>query len=149
MKTKPILPPTYLLIAMILMAILHFTFPGAIVIPQPWNLAGVIPIALGITINLIADKRFHEANTTVKPFEESSKLVADGVFRISRNPMYLGFVFILTGIAILLGSLSPFVILILFWIAMEKVFIETEEKMLAVRFGSQWTEYKTSVGRWL
>jgi len=134
---------------MILMAILHFTFPGAIVISQPWNLAGIIPMALGITINLVADKRFHQANTTVKPFEESPKLVTDGVFRMSRNPMYLGFVFILTGIAFLLGSLSSFGIVFLFWIAMGKVFIETEEKMLEARFGSQWMEYKTSVRRWL
>jgi protein-S-isoprenylcysteine O-methyltransferase Ste14 len=102
-----------------------------------------------MAINLIADGKFHEVETTVKPFEKSSTLVTGGVFRISRNPMYLGFVLILLGIAILLGSLSPYLIVILFWIAMEKVFIETEEKMLESKFGSRWTEYKTSVRRWL
>jgi protein-S-isoprenylcysteine O-methyltransferase Ste14 len=63
--------------------------------------------------------------------------------------MYLGFVLLLVGIAILLGSLTPFAVVILFGIAMEKLFIETEEKMLEAKFGSQWAEYKISVRRWL
>lgn len=48
-----------------------------------------------------------QAGTTVKPFQESTALITDGVFRLSRNPMYLGFVLVLTGIATLLGSLTP------------------------------------------
>jgi len=149
MKTTKLLPPTYMLISLIAMVILHFIFPGMTIIPQPWNLAGIISVALGVAINLIADGKFHEVKTTVKPFEQSSELVTSGVFRISRNPMYLGFIFILAGIAILLGSLSPYLIVVLFGLAMEKVFIEAEEKMLEAKFGSQWTKYKTSVRRWL
>jgi protein-S-isoprenylcysteine O-methyltransferase Ste14 len=91
MKTKPILPPTYMLIALLGMLVLHFTLPLAQIIPLPWDLLGLIPLVAGIALNLLANRAFHRADTTVKPFQESKVLITDGVFRISRHPMYLGF----------------------------------------------------------
>jgi protein-S-isoprenylcysteine O-methyltransferase Ste14 len=149
MKTTKLLPPTYLLIAVFAMIVLHFGFPGAVIIPPLWKLLGIVFIAVGITINIIADGKFHEVKTTVKPFAESSALVTSGMYGFTRNPMYLGFVLTLVGVAMLLGTLTPFAVVILFWIVMEKLFIEVEEKMLEAKFGSQWLKYKTSVRRWL
>ena len=103
MKTKQILPPTYVLIALVVMLVLHFIFPGIKLIALPWNLLGLIPLVIGVALNLIADSAFRKAGTTVKPFQESTTLLTDGVYRISRHPMYLGFVLILIGVAILLG----------------------------------------------
>jgi protein-S-isoprenylcysteine O-methyltransferase Ste14 len=149
MKAKGLFPTHYLLIAILLMIALHFLFPVARIIPAPWIVFGLIPLGAGIAINLIADKAFHQANTTVKPFEESASLITEGVFRYTRNPMYLGFVLMLIGIALLFGSLSPWLIVPIFAIMTDILFIRVEERMLDAQFGPAWFEYKARVRRWL
>ena len=146
---KKILPPTYLLFAIILALVLHFILPLRTIITIPWNLLGILPLVLGVMFNLIADRSFKFNQTTVKPFQESNKLITEGIFRVSRHPMYLGFVLILLGIAILLGSLSPYFVVLVFAIAMEIVFIRIEENMLAKRFGAEWDRYKSTVRKWI
>jgi protein-S-isoprenylcysteine O-methyltransferase Ste14 len=133
---------------MIAMLVLHFLFPVAWIVPPVWNLLGLVFLAAGVIMNLIADKAFHQAGTTVKPFEESSTLVTDGVFKISRNPMYLGFVLILTGTSMLLRSLSPFLIIFAYAFLVDRTFIRVEERMLAKKFGSSWEQYKSRTRRW-
>lgn len=149
MKTKRPLPPTYLAVSLVAMAALHFLLPARTIIAFPWILIGIAPLALGIAINLVADAAFKKHGTTVKPFEESTALVTDGFFRVSRHPMYLGFVLVLLGIAILLGSLTPFVVVIVFAILMDRVFITVEERMMEEAFGEEWLEYKKRVRRWI
>lgn len=149
MKAKKIMPTTYLLIAIVAMIMVHFLFPAMRIVPPIWNLLGIIPIALGVIINLIADKAFHRANTAVKPFEESSALVTSGAFRITRNPMYLGFVLILIGIAVLMRSLTPYLVIIAFAILIDRMYITVEERMLAEKFGPDWIAYKEKTRRWL
>ena len=144
-----ILPPTLLLVSLMLMFGLHFLFPAVQMLPALGNLAGLFPFGLGILINIVADRQFKQAKTTVKPFEESNELVTTGLYRFSRNPMYLGMVLILLGLAILLGSLTPFSVLTVFvwWIDVQ--FIRHEEQMLATQFGQDWLEYKAQVRRWI
>jgi protein-S-isoprenylcysteine O-methyltransferase Ste14 len=146
---RKILPTTYLLISIVLMVALHFLIPLVQVIPVPWNILGIVPIVAGVALNLIADSAFRKVRTTVKPFEESSSLVTNGVFRLSRNPMYLGFVLILLGIAIVLGSLTAFAIIPVLAILIDRAFIQAEEGMLEVEFGPAWLEYKAKVRRWI
>jgi protein-S-isoprenylcysteine O-methyltransferase Ste14 len=109
----------------------------------------VIPVILGILANIPADRDLKNAHTTVKPFENSSVLLTAGVFRLSRNPMYLGMVLILIGEAWIFGSLSPFVVVILFAVLMQFLFIVTEEKMLEARFGNEYKQYKQKVRQWI
>ncbi len=143
------MPPVYLFIALACMVLLNLFIPVYQLIPYPWNATGIIPLTLGMVLNISADKAFKQNGTTVKPFEVSTALVTSGAFRYSRNPMYLGMVLILIGVALLLGSLSPFIIIPIFTITMERVFIETEEKMLEERFGNKWKIYKADVRRWI
>jgi protein-S-isoprenylcysteine O-methyltransferase Ste14 len=149
MNDKKILPPTYLLIAIIVMVILHFLLPLATIIPFPGNFLGLFPFIEGVLLNFLADRTFKKVDTTVKPYEESTTLITTGVFRFSRNPMYLGFVLILIGIAIFLGSLSPYAVVIIFPILTSKIFIRVEEKMLEKTFGKTWLDYKNQVRRWI
>jgi protein-S-isoprenylcysteine O-methyltransferase Ste14 len=149
MQTKKIMPTTWLLVSILVMIALHFLFPIAIIIPPLWNLVGIIPLALGVYINLIADRAFHRASTTVKPFEEPAVLITDGVFRFSRNPMYLGFLLVLIGIALLLRSLSPYGVILAFGILLDRMYIRVEEQNLADKFGQGWLAYKRSTRRWL
>jgi len=130
MSEKKVLPPTCLVSSIIVMVVLHFVFPVSKVICFPWNLLGVVPLVIGIILNLVADGVFKKLGTTVKPFEESTALITTGVFRISRHPMYVGMVLILIGIAVLMGSLTPYAVIPVFAVLMEVVFIRVEERML-------------------
>ena len=149
MKAINIIPPVYLFLAIAVMIFLHFLLPGTKVLGLPWNLLGVLPLALGIAINLVADKSFKRHETTVKPLEDSTSLITTGVFRLTRHPMYLGFVLILLGIAVLMGSFTPYVVVLVFAIFMDTVFIKYEEKKLEETFGEVWSEYKQKVRRWV
>lgn len=144
-----IMPTTFLLIAILLCVALGFLVPVSTVFHSPWNLLGLIPIIFGIWTNLAADRAFKQANTTVKPFEESQALILEGVFRLSRNPMYLGFVGILLGVCILLGSISPHLVWIVFIIWIDRIYIRIEEQMLQAKFGEAWRQYRSKVRKWL
>lgn len=148
-KCMKVLPPTYLFIAIVIMVALHFLFPVAKFITLPWNVLGIIPLVLGIAMNLIADRAFKKVGTTVKPYEASRTLITEGVFRVSRHPMYVGFVLILLGIAIFMGSLMPYAIIMIFASLMDKIFIRVEERMLEETFGEAWLGYKKEVRRWI
>jgi protein-S-isoprenylcysteine O-methyltransferase Ste14 len=146
---KRLLPTTYLLIALIMIVILHFSIPIIRLISLPWNLLGLVPLIIGIAINFAADGALHKAGTTVKPFQESSALITGSVYGISRHPMYLGFVLLLVGAAILLGSLSPWAIILIFIVLMEIIFIRVEEQMLETKFATDWLNYKRKVRKWI
>ena len=146
---KKILPPTWLLISILLMIGLHFVIPVATILPPFWGLLGLIPLALGIAIDYKAHHAFQQAHTPVQPFGKPTTLVTWGAFLFSRNPMYLGFVLILTGVAVLLGSLAPFLVIIAFYVWIERGYIAFEERALAEAFGPAWLAYKGSTRRWL
>jgi protein-S-isoprenylcysteine O-methyltransferase Ste14 len=131
------------------MVLLHFLIPVSKVASYPWNLLGILLLIIGGALNLIADAAFKKENTTVKPFEKSTALVVSGVFTISRHPMYLGMVIILLGIAILMGTLTPFIVVVIFGILMELVFVKPEERMLEEQFGATWVAYKMKVRKWV
>ena len=138
------------LVASILVAIgLHYTAPILSIIPAPWDMAGIVLIILGVAIVIQPALSFKSAQTEIKPFQESSSLVRTGMYRISRNPMYLGMLTVLTGTAVYLGSLSPFVTLILFYLIIRHRFVRVEEAMLEEKFGAEYREFKQAVRRWI
>jgi protein-S-isoprenylcysteine O-methyltransferase Ste14 len=149
MSTYKIKPTTYLLIAIILMISFDFLLPIKTLISTPWTFLGILPLIVGLVINARADRTFHLAGTAVCPFQTSSALVTDGPYRWSRNPMYLGFTLVLIGVAALLGSLSPYVIVIAFALLINARFIRMEEQKMAAIFGTQWEMYKERTRRWL
>ena len=146
---NPILPPTYWMGSIIAMLALHYFLPVIEMIDVPWNWVGIFPILAGLMLNLSADRAFKVARTTVKPFQTSTALVTGGVFRISRHPMYLGMALSLLGLALLLGSLFPFLVVLVFSLIMEYVFIRTEEKMLRETFGEAYAAYADRVRKWI
>jgi protein-S-isoprenylcysteine O-methyltransferase Ste14 len=146
---KKIMPTTYLLAAILLILLLHYIFPIAAISDMPWNLLGLLPLILGVLLNLIADRDLKRSRTTVKPFQQSNKLVIDGAYRICRHPMSLGFVLILFGITVLLGSISPYIVIIVFVILLEYLFIKEEEMMLDEQFQKEWLQYKSKVRKWI
>jgi len=142
-------PPAYLFIILILEIIFYFIFPIGKFIKYPYNYIGVVIIVIGVLINLWGDWIFKKEKTTIKPDEKSDKIIDYGIFRISRNPMYLGMFMILFGIAIVLGNVLSFIFPIVFIMIIEKLFIPIEEKNMEKRFGKRYLQYKSKVRRWI
>jgi protein-S-isoprenylcysteine O-methyltransferase Ste14 len=120
-----------------------------VIIPKPWNLFGFLPLVLGLASPVIAVMTFRRAGTSPEPFHEPSVMVTTGIYRTSRNPIYLGFLLVLLGLAVLLRSLTPFLVVIAYVILIERNVIRFEERLLADKFGEQWVEYKKRTRRWL
>jgi len=146
---RTIMPTTWLLIGIVLMVGLRLLVPAPPIVPSPWHLVGLIPLALGGAINLMADGDFRRATTTVKPYEQPTTLIESGVFGVTRNPMYLGFVLILLGAGVLLRAPAPFVVVPAFALLMERGYIAHEESALAKVFGGRWEAYRRTTRRWL
>ena len=143
------LPPAYFKITILLIFILHFTFPIRYLISTPINYIGAIIIVLGIWIMMSSHNLFHTLGTAIRPDGFPSQLVTSGPFRISRNPMYLGFVLISLGVATLLGFLITFIPVFLLFIVLHQKFISHEENKLQEIFGKSFIKYRTSVRKWI
>ncbi len=146
---QKILPPTYFFIAIVMMITLRVLLPGAHLLSGPIRLVGLLPLVAGVGIASVADNAFKRVGTTVYPFQESSMLVTNGPFRFSRNPMYLGFMLGLIGIALLLGSLTPWFVIPPFGILLDQRFIRVEESMLKQKFGQTFLDYQRQTRRWI
>jgi protein-S-isoprenylcysteine O-methyltransferase Ste14 len=105
----------------------------------------------GVVISIMGVASFRRARTTVNPMkpESSSSLVVSGVYRISRNPMYVGFFLVLLGWAVLLSNVLAFVVLPAFIVYMNRFQIRPEEAALAAVFGEDYVAYGSRVRRWL
>ena len=85
----------------------------------------------------------------MKPFQESAALVTGGPFSVTRHPMCLGMVLGLLGGAILMGSLTPLLLVPLFAVVVQLGFIQVEERMLDALFAEAWQAYKARVRPWI
>ena len=146
---KRLLPPVFLLASIILMVALHFLLPIARVLAFPWTLIGVVLMLGGLGLGLAGARTIRRRGTTIKPFQVSSSLVRSGVFGFSRNPIYVGMIVLVVGLALLLGSLSPFAVCIALALVLHYRFVLMEERMLAERFGGEWLDYSSRVRRWI
>ena len=130
------------------MLVLHLVLPTTQLIYLPWRVGGLVPVLVGVALIVWADRLFKHAGTTIRPFQPTAALVPTGPFCHIRNPMYLGMVLLLAGIAIGLGSASPWLVIPLFvWLVTAR-FIVAEERKLEAAFGSQYVDYKAKVRRW-
>jgi protein-S-isoprenylcysteine O-methyltransferase Ste14 len=149
MPGRPILPPVYFLVALVAMPCLHFLIPGRQLIDSPLRYVGLVIVAAGAALIIWAAGLFRKAETTIKPFQESSSLVVRGPYRLTRNPMYLGMACILVGTGVLFGSASPFAVVPVFVALIQWRFIRAEEAALERRFGAAYREYRARVRRWV
>ena len=107
-----------------------------------------MPIVAGVVMMVAGARRFKTADTAINPFDRPSTLVTGGVFRVSRNPMYLAMVVILIGAALAWGTLTPFFVPpVLAWLISRK-FIVMEEAKMSQLFGDDYDEYRRRVRRW-
>ena len=146
---RKIYPPVYFFITIILMVPLHYFLPIKKVVNPPISYIGLILILTAITMLVWAARSFGREKTTIKPFEQSSELVTYGLYRFTRNPMYLSMVMTLFGLAIFLGSITPFLLIPVFILLIQRNFIIHEERGLEETFGEKYKNYKALVRRWI
>jgi len=94
---------------------------------------------------------FKRASTTVNPVEpeRTSKIVTDGAFQYSRNPMYFGLLLLLFSYDVYLGNIIGLIVCFFFVLYMTYFQILPEERVLERKFGVLYLEYKSKVRRWI
>lgn len=113
------------------------------------ELAGAIALAAGFAFSFWGIWTFHRARTAIMPTRPASTFVTSGPYRFSRNPMYVGLTAAYTGLSVMANTLWPIVLLPLALAALHGIVIRREERYLAAHFGSEYTEYRRRVRRWL
>lgn len=144
-----LLPPVVLIMSAGLMVVLHQNVPIAEVVPQPFNWGGLLLVVAGLAGANWHARLFRRLGTNINTFGEPGTLTTEGLFRRTRNPMYLGMVVTLVGLACVLGSLSPFVGPAGFFVLAHFWYIPLEERAMALKFGDAYAAYQHAVPRWL
>jgi protein-S-isoprenylcysteine O-methyltransferase Ste14 len=133
------------------MWLLDRELPVAELVGMPWQRLGYLAMGAAVVIDLWALGLFRRSGTTFHPLrlDDNSALVTAGVYAATRNPMYLGLLLLLTGFAVRLGSLTPFLMLPLFVWVLNRWQIVHEERFLAAKYGEAYEDYRVRVRRWV
>jgi protein-S-isoprenylcysteine O-methyltransferase Ste14 len=123
---------------------LNLSYPGKVLVAATLLVLGIAIVVMGVLA-------FHKASTTVDPRSPgtSSRIVRSGIYRITRNPMYLGMLLVLIAWMLLLSNVGTVVVPILFALYITRWQIVPEERALTEKFGVEYQTYRNSVRRWL
>lgn len=119
---------------------------------------GIVPLwipilwaAIGGALMLLGVVEFRRHQTTVNPMnpDQAESLVTSGIFRYTRNPMYLGMALVLIGGAFYLSEASTLIAVVFFVVYINYFQIKPEEAIVGKKFGERFKEYKSNVRRWL
>jgi protein-S-isoprenylcysteine O-methyltransferase Ste14 len=123
---------------------LRFTFRGQVAL-------SVVVVIAGVLISISGIATFLRAKTTINPMSPAaaSALVTSGIYKLTRNPMYLGLAVILTGWMLWLANVLPFAFIAGFVFYLNRFQIAPEERTLEALFGREFSEYRAKVRRWL
>lgn len=126
---------------------------------SPWRLfggagfgrpaAGWALVVLGLATMLWGMATFVHARTAILPNQPASRLVRDGPYRFTRNPMYLGLAIAYLGGTVIVNSVWPLLLLPIVLGLLYILVITREERYLAAEFGAEYDEYRGRVRRWL
>jgi protein-S-isoprenylcysteine O-methyltransferase Ste14 len=117
-----------------------------------WRVGGgTLLLVAGVAVILAGVWEFRAARTTVDPLHpaSASAMVQSGIYRRTRNPMYLGMLLALAGWSVWLASPAAMTVLPAFVLYLNRFQIAPEEQALAALFGAEFNQYRRSVRRWL
>ncbi len=119
-------------------------------VPARAWVAGAL-VLVGLTLDLVSLARFFRTRTTVNPLnpQGTSALVTGGLYRLTRNPMYVGLLLVLTGYAAWKANVAGFAMIAVFVAYLTRFQIMPEERVLAAKFGAEYDAYRRRVRRWL
>lgn len=119
--------------------------------PEVLKLLAVVSVVAGMGCAVLGVIQFKKVKTTVNPHQlnSASVLVTTGIYRFTRNPMYVGLALCLFAGCLWLAELSSFIVLPAFIYTLERLQIIPEERALESKFGENYKIYKKQVKRWL
>jgi protein-S-isoprenylcysteine O-methyltransferase Ste14 len=112
-------------------------------------IVGFALVVIGFLLGIAAFVEFRKARTTINPHGSVTSIIGSGVYRLTRNPIYLGFVLMLIGLPLNSGTFWGLLLAPLMIISFNNLVIQHEEKYLEKKFGDVYTGYKSRVRRWL
>jgi protein-S-isoprenylcysteine O-methyltransferase Ste14 len=142
-------PPVVALIHIAIAYLLGWLIPLPLYVPNILRAFGFVLVVIGFLFGMGAFIEFRRARTTLNPHGSVSSLVSSGVYRFTRNPIYLGFLLMLIGIPLNAGNYWGILLSPIFVILLNRLAIEREEAYLEIKFKDQYTAYKSRVRRWL
>lgn len=113
------------------------------------KIIGLVFILIGLFFNFPALLQFIKTKNTVVTVKPANSLQTKGIYSVSRNPMYISLLLIYTGLSFLIGNWWNLVLLPFLFLVVQEYIIKREERYLDRRFGQEYTDYKSQVGRWL
>ncbi|MDG2060653.1 MAG: isoprenylcysteine carboxylmethyltransferase family protein [SAR86 cluster bacterium] len=148
LKTK--IPPPIIAIAFIVILYISSVWMDSYIF-EGQLIFSLFIFILGLGCVLSASTQFRRINTTVNPLnpESASHLVVDGIFKFTRNPMYLGLCAVILAFGIYVGTWFVFILLPLFVVSINYLQIVPEEIALQKLFGDEYVSYCNSVRRWI
>jgi protein-S-isoprenylcysteine O-methyltransferase Ste14 len=149
MVKRVIYPPIWLVFGLVTIFALNELLPGVRFTSGASQWVGGVIIFIGLGLLLLAGGLFKKAGTDMVPFKNVSSLVTTGIYRYTRNPMYLGMAAVLLGTSITVGALTALAVPAVFMIIILFRFILPEEEMLRGIFPQDFPEYCTRVRRWI
>ncbi len=147
---KKILPPFLFVLFVFAMGLTCWWTGSNHQLPYPYYLLGVPIVIAGLVLAKSGKKLFTERSVNVMTFDDPTGLVTDGVFKYTRNPMYLGFVIAMLGFAVIMGaSLSSLLLTLVFFVITDRWYVVFEEKKMRAKFGEDYEAYCQNVRRWI
>jgi protein-S-isoprenylcysteine O-methyltransferase Ste14 len=142
-------PPLFYAAGVLLGAWLDHVMPLFTYAPRPARFVAIGCAVLWLVLMLSAVGLFRRARTSIVPIRPANTLVVTGVYRFTRNPMYLSLVFFYLAVTLWFGFAWPFVLLPVVIACIHGFVIAREERYLLRRFGQSYLEYQARVRRWL
>jgi protein-S-isoprenylcysteine O-methyltransferase Ste14 len=106
-------------------------------------------VSAGFTVMMLAWWQFKVREVAICPTASTAHLITDGIYRFTRNPMYLGMVTMLGGVAAFLGTLPFYAVTIVYFFLIDRWFCPYEEEKLVATFGRDYDSYRSNVRRWI
>jgi protein-S-isoprenylcysteine O-methyltransferase Ste14 len=142
-------PPLIYVVGLVAGYLLERKYPVA-TLPRNLSIAGGIVLCVaGLLVIRSAARTVWKANSSIIPMRPTTAIVSEGVFQLTRNPMYLGMVVIYVGIALLIRSPWALVLLPLVVLGVDRLVIAKEERYLRGKFGETYGNYCSKVRRWI
>jgi protein-S-isoprenylcysteine O-methyltransferase Ste14 len=143
-------PPALYLLTLAAAYVLQRIAPLPAWVPQPYaNQVGWPLFFFGMTFACVAIFGFRQLRTPVDPTAKAERLATEGIYAVTRNPMYLGAVIAFVGVGIARGASWVLILTCFLPLALQRLAIEREEAHLESRFGDDYRRYKSRVRRWL
>ena len=143
-----IAPPILTVLHIVAAYLLAGLVPLSLTVPPILENIGFALVVVGFLFGLAAFLEFRRARTTLDPHGSVASIVTSGVYRFSRNPIYVGFLLIVIGIPLNSGTYWGAVLAPIFFLLCNKLVIEREEAYLEKKFGDVYTRYQSRVRRW-